>query len=118
MAVEKCACGGDYLERFLQPVILSILTGGPCSGYAVLKRIPDYATFTSGSPDPTGVYRYLKILVDRGLIRKDDDDHYEITEPGRACLARWVDTLTKYTETIQILTSEIRKGNNGPDGRE
>lgn len=109
MSVEKCACGGDYLDRFLQPVILSILTGEPCTGYAVIKRIPEYTTFASGSPDPTGVYRYLKILVDRELIQKDDDDRYEITEHGRACLARWVDTLTKYTESIQTLTEEIRK---------
>ena len=110
MAVEKCACGGDYLDRFLQPVILSILTGEPCTGYAVIKRIPEYTTFTSGSPDPTGVYRYLKILVDRGLIGKGDDDRYGITEQGRGCLARWVDTLEKYTESIQALTSEIQKG--------
>ena len=83
MSVEKCACGGDYLDRFLQPVILSILTGEPCTGYAVIKRIPEYTTFSSGSPDPTGVYRYLKTgdLLSRSTREHLNNEHFE-TDPA------------------------------------
>ncbi len=110
MAVEKCACEGDFLERFLQPVVLAILSKKSCTGYGVLKKIPEYVTFESAGPDPAGFYRYLKIMTERGLIEKNvdgDAERYSLTDEGASCLARWGDTLAEYAVRVGKLAAEI-----------
>ena len=111
---KKCACCGDNLDRFVQPVILSILAKQPCNGYTVIKKIPGYATFTESGADPTGVYRYLKIMQNKGLIAKtaiDESDSnssvYSITPQGVACLNNWCNTLAAYEKKIHCLIQEL-----------
>lgn len=50
--MERCPCGGDNLDRFIQPVILSILANESRTGYAVVKKIRDYPAFAVSWPDP------------------------------------------------------------------
>lgn len=112
----KCACRGQTLDRFLQPVILSILAREPLTGYAAIKRMREYVTFADAGPDPTGTYRYLKTMETRGLIRRDeargdsDTSLYHITGDGLDCLANWVGTLRAYEQTIHTLADEIERG--------
>lgn len=116
MENEKCACVGSNLDRFVQPVILGILANGPCTGYAVVKRMSDYITFADSGPDPTGVYRYLKIMKNRGLIVQTDGNPenagatqlYDITASGRECLKNWVKTLRDYAAQIDKLAMQIQ----------
>ena len=116
MAKTKSACCGANLDRFVQPVILAILARESCTGYAVVKRMSNYVTFTNAGPDPTGVYRYLKTMKSRGLIvqtaeGRDDAGAaplYAITESGAACLQNWVETLKSYARQIEKLAEEIR----------
>lgn len=113
MAVEKekCSCDGYNLDRFIQPIILAILSKEPANGYAVIKKIPDYVTFENTRPDPTGVYRYLKMMAERGnIVKNEEDDRYSVTAEGAACLARWLDTLDEYETKIRQLTRELREG--------
>lgn len=111
----KCACSGDNLDRFVQPVALAILSHGPETGYAIIKKMPEYATFTGAGPDPTGVYRTLRGLKDRGLIEQPElaDSReaapYKITEDGRLCLNSWVDTLETYAAQISALAKQIQE---------
>lgn len=115
MAKEKCACCGANLDRFVQPVILAILAKEPATGYAVVKRMAVYSTFAGAGPDPTGVYRYLKLMKSRGLINQAAEEPdaagaaplYAITDAGRDCLQNWILTLTDYAGQIKALTSEI-----------
>lgn len=115
MAKEKCACYGANLDRFVQPVILAILAKESGTGYAVVKRMAEYRTFINAGPDPTGVYRYLKIMKTRGFIVQtaeglDDAGAtplYAITESGRDCLQNWVKTLNDYADQVKILAGEI-----------
>lgn len=117
---KRCACLGQTLDKFIQPIMLSVLAQGPATGYAVIKKMRDYATFSDGGPDPTGAYRYLKTLENRGLIQKEktegreqygqnDVSLYHITENGRACLESWVDTLRDYAQTLQILAAQVEE---------
>lgn len=116
MAKEKCACCGANLDRFVQPVILAILAKGSCTGYAVVKQMTGYVTFADGGPDPTGVYRYLKIMKGRGLIEQtaeglDDAGAtplYAITPEGVDCLKNWVQTLEDYAAQLTQLAREIK----------
>ena len=113
---EKCSCCGHNLDRFIQPVILSILAETPRTGYAVIKKIPAYVTFRDTAPDPTGVYRYLKIMEGRGLIGRIAADaegkteQYALTEEGRACLEKWRETLVDYAGRIRSLADELAVG--------
>ncbi len=107
---DKCACCGGNLDRFLQPVILSILARGELGGYAIVKQIATYSTFRGNGPDPTGVYRYLKIMCAKGMLEKDDETEkslYRLTEHGKACLAQWVGTLEDYARQIDELRGEL-----------
>ncbi|MGL4284632.1 hypothetical protein [Eubacterium aggregans] len=63
--IQQCkSCHGKNLERFIQPIILSILKQeSEINGYAIIKKIGSHATFEGQSPDPTGVYRYLKQMA-------------------------------------------------------
>ena len=110
---DKCACCGGNLDRFLQPIILSILAGGPKTGYAIVKEIARYSTFRGRGPDPTGVYRYLKIMLLKGMLEKPGSEEngekslFTITESGASCLTKWQETLEEYSRQIDVLRTEI-----------
>lgn len=116
VAQEKCSCCGVNLDRFVQPVILSILADEPCTGYAVVMRMSRYVTFAAARPDPTGVYRALKSLKNRGLIvhtrEGTEGSHatplYHITPSGRECLRNWAGTLRDYAARMETLSSQIQ----------
>ncbi len=70
--------------------------------------------FAGSRPDPAGVYRYLKVMENRGLVSSEWDvaksgpakKIYRITEDGLACLDRWIDSLSEYRDCIQALLAE------------
>lgn len=110
---KKCACKGGNLDRFIQPIILLILRDGPDTGYGVFKRVGEFSMFREEKPDATGVYRYLRIMEQRGLLEqfefKEAENKYKkkyrITEDGRQCLASWKNTLTEYADSIRELVA-------------
>lgn len=114
MGTGKCACEGKNLDRFIQPIILHILSREACSGYVVIQRMRAYATYAGESPDPTGVYRYLRMMQRKGLIARqqtvDEEGKNEgplaITPEGMACLVSWRQTLAEYAKTIEKLVGE------------
>lgn len=107
---ENCACCGTNLDRFLQPIILSIVKKAPCTGYAIVKQIAEYSTFKGNGPDPTGVYRYLKIMSNRKMLQRraeGEKELYAITDEGEHCLGQWMETLAEYAGQIETLRSEL-----------
>ena len=36
---EKCPCKGDYLDKLVQPAILSVLCEGPAYGLELLRKL-------------------------------------------------------------------------------
>ena len=67
--------------------------------------------FGGKAPDPTGIYRILKQMENNGLITSAWDTSesgpakrcYELTDEGRACLRRWIDSLACYKASIEEL---------------
>lgn len=113
---EKCACCGANLDRFVQPVMLSIIARQPCNGYAVVKGMTDYATFENGGADAAGVYRYLKLMQKKGLIEQNPVEEdgrqamiYTITQGGTDCLENWTRTLKEYSLQIDRLVKELEQ---------
>ena len=72
MKTGKCACKGDFLDRFIQPEILMLLCGQPMHGFSILKEY-NRRTGVAGAIDPTGLYRTLKKMEENGLLASDLD---------------------------------------------
>ena len=103
-----CPCSGVNLDRLIQPAILIILAEGRLHGYRIVERI---AEIEQHKPDATGVYRALRSMEKRGLIDSawspsvvgPAKKSYWLTDEGTLCLARWVETLERHSQTVQRL---------------
>lgn len=103
---QKCPCNGSNLEKYLQPILLHILSTEPCNGYTARKRIANYATYGETVPDMAATYRYLKVMADRGLLTCADGI-YTPTAEGMRCLTSWKQTLSSYIQTLTRLHSQL-----------
>lgn len=54
MELDNCPCSGANLPRFVQPVILAVLSSGPLHGYLVVQRLAETSLFRKQPPDATG----------------------------------------------------------------
>jgi PadR family transcriptional regulator PadR len=115
---DDCPCAGRSLAKLLQPAILAALTQGDAHGYVIVQRLSEMPMSAGEKPDPTGVYRFLRQMEERGHVTSEWDVSragpakrlYHITESGRACLRRWVDTLSEYRDAIGHLLEITRAG--------
>ncbi len=55
-----CPCKGKYLDKMLQPGILSALKDEKMHGFSLIQKLADNPMFGGTQPDKAGVYRYLK----------------------------------------------------------
>ena len=111
--MNECAVLGKSLSRLMQPSILTVLAGHeePLHGYAIIQEMAAGPMFGGNAPDPTGIYRILKQMENNGLVNSAWDTSesgpakrcYEMTDDGRACLRRWIDSLACYAASIQDL---------------
>lgn len=114
----KCACQGGTLTRFVQPIILFSLAETPDHGYDLLQKIARTDLWNDAPPDAAGVYRVLRDMEKRGLIRSHIDPDskagmgkrvFEITPAGRACMGNWVETLENYRRGIDQVIVHLRE---------
>lgn len=64
----------------------------------------------------SGIYRFLKVMEERGLVASSWDleqrgparRRYEITPDGKRCLALWVETLQRYRDRVNDLLRAAR----------
>jgi len=113
--LEACPCSGRTLSKLIQPGILAVLAGGPMHGYRIVERLAELRITGGRRPDVAGVYRALRAMKGRGLVtaRWDVSDPgpakhlYRMTQAGRACLGRWVDTLRGYREAVDELLGVV-----------
>lgn len=106
-SLQGCACTGKNLEKFVQPIILSLLCKNSSNGYQLIKQMSNFATLRDMPPDPTGIYRYLKAMEKKGFIITNSGGLYDITEQGRHCLDNWRRTLHDYQKVLATLSSEL-----------
>ena len=97
--MNECAVLGKSLSRLTQPSIL------------IIQEMAQGPMYGGNAPDPTGIYRILKQMENNGLITSAWDTSesgpakrcYELTDEGRACLRRWIDSLACYKASIEEL---------------
>jgi len=112
-----CPCTGKNLARLVHPAILAVLARESLHGYLILERLGTEAMFREQPPDAAGVYRILKTMEQEGLVTCSWDlqssgparRQYTITDKGRACLRKWLETITKYQHAIAVLAATIKK---------
>ena len=71
--MQKCACQGSFLERFIQPSILLLLNRGPMHGFSILKSLYKSDLMDYSSLDPTGLYRMLKKMEESGILSSEQE---------------------------------------------
>lgn len=111
--LNECAVLGKSLSRLMQPSILTALASHdePIHGYLIIQEMAQGPMFGGNAPDPTGIYRILKQMENNGLVTSEWDTSesgpakrcYALTDEGRACLRRWIDSLACYKASIEDL---------------
>ncbi|MEN6337187.1 MAG: PadR family transcriptional regulator [Phycisphaerales bacterium] len=115
----KCICSGKSLDRMLRPAILTILCDKAegLHGYAVEQELQTLKFFRDQPPDYTGLYRLLKRMESEELLSSTKSDSeagpskrvYRLTDHGRRCLTRWLDSLTRYQEMLENLLTRAKE---------
>jgi len=113
---DECPCSGGTLDKLIQPAILAILARGDLHGYRIAQQLAEMPPFEGQKPDPSGVYRFLRAMEERELVVASWDVSergpakrlYRLTARGRACLARWVETLEHYRDAVSALLRAAR----------
>ena len=113
---RKCSCRGDNLDKFVQPNILVALSREKLHGYLLIQELEKKNLFCGGTLDNAGVYRTLKSMESRNLIRSEWDVEdpgpakkvYMITPEGVQCLGNWLRTLEDYSVKVNGLIGEIK----------
>ena len=111
MDLDNCPCSGVNLPRFVQPVILAVLSSGPLHGYLVVHRLAETSLFRKQPPDATGVYRMLRNMEQEGVLKSDWElegsgparKRYRLTEKGGHCFNQWMRTLPSHQAFIANL---------------
>ena len=103
----------------LRPAILTVLCDNAqgLHGYAVEKELRTLNFFRDQPPDYTGIYRLLRHMDTEGLLSSTESESragpsrrvYRLTDRGRRCLSRWLDSLTKYQEMLEDLLARARE---------
>ena len=113
-----CSCQGGNLDKFIQPHILLILQEKSMYGLEIIGELEKRNMFIGHSPDPTGVYRYLKRMEADGQLSSEMKADmpgerpkrvYSVTEEGRRCLANWAVALGQYSVNIIGLVRDIEE---------
>jgi DNA-binding PadR family transcriptional regulator len=111
LELASCPCEGKTLEKLIRPAALIALAEADQCGYVLAQRLGEMPTFAGLAPNAAGVYRALKAMADEGLVEASWElsdagpakRTYRLTDRGRNCLARWLDTLVNYRTAIDGL---------------
>lgn len=112
-----CSCEGHTLDRLLQPTVMALLAEGPQHGYVLVERLSESPLLAGTKPNDTGVYRLLKSLEEQQLVCHELAESrqgpskrvYELTDLGRECLSKWIDTLDAYHQAVAELVAMMKK---------
>ena len=109
----KCACKGDYLDKFIQPAILAMIHEKPAYGFYLLAEMESRDLVDK--VDATGFYRTLRKLEEDGKLSSEwqieegekPKKVYTITDSGRACLNNWKKTLHEYIGLLSRISDAV-----------
>ena len=107
--LNECPCSGKNMAHFAAPwILLTIHNHEGTHGYEIKKILKGYMQDLGISLNITGLYRHLKTLEQRGVLSSQWDTpdrgpakrKYYLTDMGKDCLQRWMQTLHIQQELI------------------
>ena len=113
--LTKCACNGSFLDKLLQPALLTMLAKGPSYGFQLLLNLGKNGMVSGDTLDPAGLYRTLKRMESGGLVCSFWDTEscakprriYSVTDQGLDCLKNWYKTLLEYRSSLDTILRGI-----------
>lgn len=95
----------------LRPMILAVLSRGPLRGIEVIDQI-EAMTLGWWRPSPGSVYPALSSLVQEGILIKDEEGRYSLTEAGR----RELESSPAYAMSLRRGGGSVREVLNEVEG--
>lgn len=101
--IENCPCSGKNMSNLAAPwILLTLYARDGLHGYELTKLVKSYMDELGIGLNITGLYRHLNQLEKRGMLVSEWDTrnkgpakrNYYLTEDGRKCLWRWIQTLS------------------------
>lgn len=115
--IENCPCSGKNMSNLAAPwILLTLFHHQGTHGYEIQKIIKSYLDDFSIGLNITGLYRHLNLLEKRGMLSSEWDTtekgppkrRYFLTESGKACLWRWMNTLCNQVSLIGCFLDQAR----------
>jgi len=115
--LNNCPCSGKSMSNLAAPwILLTLFNHAGTHGYEIQKKIGARLEGMGVGMNITGLYRHLNLLEQRGMLRSEWDTpdkgppkrRYYLTEAGKACLWRWVGTLSQQMSLIDIFFDQVR----------
>jgi PadR family transcriptional regulator, regulatory protein PadR len=105
------------IERFIEPVLLLLLSERPMHGYELLEHVPGLAR-EERRVDLGNLYRLLRSLEEEGIVTSTWDEAlpgpakrvYGLTDAGRDLLARWAAALGDARELLGAYIHRYEEG--------
>jgi len=106
---QDCPCSGKNMTYFSAPwILLTLYLHAGIHGYELKKTLKGYMADLGISMNITGLYRHLKLMEERGVVFSEWDTpnkgpakkQFYLTENGKECLWRWMQTLHIQVELI------------------
>ncbi|MGC9072162.1 MAG: helix-turn-helix transcriptional regulator [Acidilobus sp.] len=112
---------GGKKRGWLRPLILRLLLARPMNGVEIMDEI-EKMTGGTWRPSPGSVYPMLAELLNEGLVVRQDDGRYELTEQGRLIAQAFIplghsDPLTTIDQALVELERLARENPEAIRGR-
>jgi PadR family transcriptional regulator, regulatory protein PadR len=119
MAVDfdDCPCSGKSMRTMAAPwILLALHRQDGLHGYELTKIVKGYMDELGVGLNITGLYRHLNHLEKRGMLVSEWDTrnrgpakrNYYLTEDGRKCLWRWIQTLSLQMSLIGTFFNQAK----------
>jgi DNA-binding PadR family transcriptional regulator len=114
---EDCPCSGKSMSTLAAPwILLTLYRQDGLHGYELTKLVKSYMDELGIGLNITGLYRHLNQLEKRGMLVSEWDTrnkgpakrNYYLTEDGRQCLWRWVQTLHLQLSLIGTFFNQVK----------
>jgi PadR family transcriptional regulator PadR len=105
------------VERFVEPVVLLLLSERPMHGYELLERVPGLLR-EERRLDLGNLYRLLRSLEEEGVVDSEWDEGlpgpakrvYRLTDAGGALLAAWAGALREVRGVLDAFIDRHERG--------
>ena len=110
-------CSGKAMKRNMAPwILLTVYKQEGVHGYEINKILQSRLEGLDFSVNIAGIYRHLKTMERRGVLRTQWDTRdpgpakrrYYLTQDGRQCLAYWLQTLSVQAKWIGQFFQDAR----------